>query len=278
MVAPTHYFKRFICVKIVILGLCLLAAYCSADQLAMRGWYFYDDPQQIILPVESPAPVYNSYRDYNEALKQEFEEVQDKAIYNPTPENIKAYNVSLRMLGNNASKFGLLTVTENWQDPKAGMSLSAPNGAGLQHDLDSQRQQIGEIVKRYAIFYFIARNCKYCELEANELKRLEYTYKVSVRVISLDGTNVAQYPNPTPDHGISQKLKVQQAGEILVFDSKTAQTTPLGFGYIHFDQIVQRMQTLFISGTANWNQYLTQEQPVLINRDLNETGATHEQN
>lgn len=261
----TNIFNRYIryIFKILILILC---NYSYAGLDAMHGWYFYEDPMVEVVPLKAEIPQYKSYRDYNEALKQEFEEVQDKAIYNPTPENIKAYNVALRMIGNNATKFGLLTVTQNWQDPKSGMSMSAPNGAGLQYDLDTQRQQIGEIVKRYAIFYFIAHDCKYCELEANELKRLEYTYKVSVRVISMDGTNLPQYPNPTPDNGISKKLQVKQAGEILAFDSKGNQITTLGFGYIHFDQIIQRMQTLFISGTANWNQYLNQEQPVLLNR------------
>ena len=231
----------------------------------MRGWYFYDDPK----PAEvKPKPVFKSYRGLNEEVKKEFEEIQDRAIYNPTPENIQEYNVALRKISNNAVRFGLLSVTENWQDPNSGLSLSAPNGAGLQHDLDSQRAQIGQIVKRFAIFYFIGKNCKYCSIEANELKRLEYTYNVSVRVVSMDGTTLPQYPAPTPDNGISAKLKVKEPGEILIFDSSNNQTTVLGFGYIHFDQIIQRLQTLFITGTANWNQYLNQAQPVMINRDL----------
>lgn len=230
------------------------------------GWYFYDDPKLQEMKKSNESPVYKSYREFNEALKEQFEEIQDKAIYNPTPENIKAYNLALRMISNNAVKFGLLSVTQNWQDPNAGISVSAPNGAGLQHDLDNERKQIGEIIKRYAVFYFISKDCKYCSLEANELKRMEYTYNISVRIISMDGSNLQQYPSPTPDKGISQKLGVKEPGEILVFDSNNNRTTVLGFGYIHFDQLVQRIQTLFITGTANWNQYLNQSQPVLLNR------------
>jgi conjugal transfer pilus assembly protein TraF len=242
--------------------------YAGTD--AMNGWYFYDDPRPIIFktPKNNESKTYGGYRQYNEELKNEFEEIQDKAIYDPTPENIKAYNVALRMISNNAVKFGLLSVTQNWQDPNAGISVAAPNGAGLQQDLDTQRKQINEIVKRFAIFYFIAKDCKYCSIEANELKRMEYTYNISVRVISMDGYSVPQYPNPTPDAGISKKLQVKEPGEILVFDSSNNKTTVLGFGYIHFDQIIQRIQTMFISGTANWDQYLTQPQPILINRDL----------
>ena len=264
-------------IRLIIVFLLYVPSISFAGTEAMQGWYYYDDPTLVVESVDKAPKQYNNYRDFNESLKQEFEEVQMKAIYNPTPENIKAYNVALRMLSNNAMKFGLLTVTQNWQDPNSGMSMSAPNGAGLQSDLDTQRKQIGEIVKRYAIFYFIAKDCKYCSLEANELKRLEYTYNVTVKVISLDGSSLPQYPTPTPDTGISKKLGVKEAGEILIFDSKNNNTTVLGYGYIHFDQITQRLQTLFITGTANWNQYLNQKQPVLLERNLKD-GANYESN
>lgn len=244
-----------------------LSTICYADDGAMRGWYYYDDPVQITQKVQAAQPVYKSYSDYNEAVKKEFEEIQDRAIYNPTPENIQAYNEALRSISNNAVKFAMLSVTKNWQDPNSGLSKMAPNGAGLQADLDKQRKQIGVLVKRYAIFYFIGQNCKYCSIEANELKRLEYTYNVSVRVISLDGTTVPQYPKPMADNGVSRKLGVTEPGEILAFDSTNNKTTVLGYGYVHFDQLIQRLQTMFITGTANWDNYLKQQQPVMIDRD-----------
>lgn len=247
-----------------------ISTICFADDGAMRGWYYYDDPVQDTQVTQKPQvtqPVYKSYSDYNEAVKKEFEEIQDRAIYNPTPENIQAYNVALRSISNNAVKFAMLSVTKNWQDPNSGISKMAPNGAGLQADLDKERQQISGIVKRYAIFYFIGQDCKYCSIEANELKRLEYTYNVSVRVISLDGTTVSQYPKPMANNGISKKLGVTEPGEILAFDSTNNKTTVLGYGYVHFDQLIQRLQTMFITGTANWDNYLKQQQPVMIDRD-----------
>lgn len=251
-----------------LMPLTIVVTDCLAGSLSMRGWYYYEEPQEIVISTESQrTPVYKSYREYNEALKQEFEEIQTRAIYNPTPENIQAYNQALRTISNNAVRFGMLSVTQNWQDPNAGISLSAPNGAGLQLDLDKQREQIGQIINRYAIFYFIDKNCKYCSVEVNELKRLEYTYNITVRVISMDGTTLPQYPEPTKDNGISKKLGVEEAGELMAFDANNNKTTVLGYGYIHFDQIVQRLQTLFITGTANWERYVRQKQPVVLNRD-----------
>lgn len=175
-------------------------AYADTD-IGGRGWYYYEDPQQESVTIQQPQ--YHNYREYNEAVKQAFEEIQDRAIYNPTPENVQAYNQALRTISNNAVRFGMLSVTQNWQDPNAGLSTTAANGAGLQLDLDKQRQQISQIIKRYAIFYFIDKNCKYCSVEANELKRLEYTYNVTVRVVSMDGSTLPQYPNPVMDKGMS---------------------------------------------------------------------------
>lgn len=255
--------------KALIFGL-ILPVLALADN-PMRGWYYYDDPKPESVQVESMLPPkYKSYSEFNEAVKREFEEIQNRAIYNPTPENIQAYNEALRAVSNNAVRFGMLSVTQNWQDPNAGISMSAANGAGLQLDLNKQREQIADIVKRYALFYFIDKDCKYCSVEANELKRMEYTYNITVRVISMDGSTLQQYPNPTMDNGISKKLGVKEAGELMAFDSTNNKTTILGFGYVHFDQIVQRLQTLFITGTANWDEYLNQKQPVVLSKDNNQ--------
>lgn len=255
--------------KALIFGL-ILPVLALADN-PMRGWYYYDDPKPESVQAESKLPPkYKSYTEFNEAVKREFEEIQNRAIYNPTPENIQAYNEALRAVSNNAVRFGMLSVTQNWQDPNAGISMSAANGAGLQLDLNKQREQIADIVKRYALFYFIDKDCKYCSVEANELKRMEYTYNITVRVISMDGSTLQQYPNPTLDNGISKKLGVKEAGELMAFDSNNNKTTILGFGYVHFDQIVQRLQTLFITGTANWDEYLNQKQPVVLSKDNNQ--------
>lgn len=256
-------------IKAIFYGL-MLPSLALADN-PMRGWYYYDDPKPESVQIESKLPPkYKSYSEFNEAVKREFEEIQNRAIYNPTPENIQAYNEALRAISNNAVRFGMLSVTQNWQDPNAGISMSAANGAGLQLDLNKQREQIADIVKRYAIFYFIDKDCKYCSVEANELKRMEYTYNITVRIISMDGSNLQQYPNPTMDNGISKKLGVKEAGELMAFDSSNNKTTVLGFGYVHFDQIVQRLQTLFITGTANWDEYLNQKQPVVLSKDNNQ--------
>lgn len=256
-------------IKALFYGL-MLPTLALADN-PMRGWYYYDDPKPESVQIESKLPAkYKSYSEFNEAVKREFEEIQNRAIYNPTPENIQAYNEALRAISNNAVRFGMLSVTQNWQDPNAGISMSAANGAGLQLDLNKQREQIADIVKRYAIFYFIDKDCKYCSVEANELKRMEYTYNITVRIISMDGSNLQQYPNPTMDNGISKKLGVKEAGELMAFDSSNNKITVLGFGYVHFDQIVQRLQTLFITGTANWDEYLNQKQPVVLSKDNNQ--------
>lgn len=253
--------------KRLLYCLILLTTLAHADSGAERGWYFYKDPIEV--PTESqtaPPPKYKNWTEYNDAVKREFEEIQNQAIYNPTRDNVQQYNQALRAVTNNAVRFGMLTTTQNWQDPNSGLSMSAANGAGLQNDLNDQRSQISDIVKRYALFYFIDKNCEYCSVEANELKRVEYTYNMAVRVISMDGTTLQQYPNPTTDTGITKKLGIQKSGQLVAFDSKTKKITTIGFGYIHFDQITQRLQTLFITGTANWDNYLKQSEPVYINR------------
>lgn len=259
MVKHFQYFKKITLILLII---------CNngfADKLAQRGWYFYDDPVFTKIPVKK-TPQFNSYQDMQDQINKEVQELQLQAIYNPTKENIHLYNTVIRRLGDFAFRFSMLATTDIWHDPDSGISQSAPNGAGAQSDLDKQRSQLSGLFQRVALIYFIDKNCKYCEIEANELKKLELSYNAAIRVVSLDGSTVSQYPNPMIDNGISKKLNVKKAGEIQIFDSQTNKTTILGYGYIHLDQILQRMQTLFITGTSNWNEYLKQKQPVLIER------------
>ncbi len=68
--------------KKFLIGSLLLTGLVNADPAAERGWYYYEDPQTIIPQVESqPKVQYPSWTAYNDAVKREFEEIQDRARY-----------------------------------------------------------------------------------------------------------------------------------------------------------------------------------------------------
>ena len=64
-------------IKALFYGL-MLPTLALADN-PMRGWYYYDDPKPESVQIESKLPAkYKSYSEFNEAVKREFEEIQNR--------------------------------------------------------------------------------------------------------------------------------------------------------------------------------------------------------
>lgn len=228
--------------------------YASPD--AQVGWFFYEKPLKVESQNAKPIPQFNNYKQLLDQAKAEYEEVEAKAILDPTPENIMLYRQAMQVISDRSAKLALLATTQNWQDPNSRISLQATGGAGLQQDLDSSRRDVADLVKRFGIFYFFSANCKYCSLEANEVKRLELNYGINIKAVSMDGSNLKQFPNALPDKGFSTALGVKKPGALVALDVVTGKSVIIGYGYMHYDAIIERLHTLFVSGTAYPEQYL----------------------
>lgn len=249
--------------SISIILMMAMSGYANADSTATQGWYYYET-RPIYMPESATQMPFTSYKQLLDEAKKEYEEIEAAAIVNPTSENIKAYRQAIQLVSDRTAKLAMLTATQNWQDPNSRLSTEAVNGSGLQQDLDGARQEYADIVKNYGIFYFISKDCKYCNVEANELKRLEVTYGISVMVISMDGSNLPQYPNPLQDNGFSANIGVSKAGALIAFDAKKKKPVVIGYGYLHYDEIMKRIHALFISGTAYPDSYINNDNPERI--------------
>lgn len=238
-----------------------ISGFSYASEDVERGWFYYEKPPQ----VESlQEPQFTSYKQLLDTVKAEYDEVEAKAIINPNPENVKAYREAMQLVSDKSAKVAMLTATQNWQDPNSRLSLQATGGSGIQQDLDKSRIANADIVKKYGMFYFFGKNCKYCDVEANEIKRLEATYGIHVMAISMDGSKLVQFPDAVADNGFSINLGINKPGALVAFDTTTRKAIPIGYGYLHFDEIMKRIQALFISGTAYPDKYVNSELPVKI--------------
>jgi conjugal transfer pilus assembly protein TraF len=255
-------FRQSIRAILVLIAICNVS-YASED--VERGWFYYERPPQIESQPSPPPPEYKSYKQLLDEVKAEYDEIEAKAIINPTPENIKAYRQAMQLVSDKSAKVAMLAATQNWQDPNSRISLQATGGSGIQQDLDKARTENAEIIRKYGIFYFFAKDCKYCEVEASEIKRLEATYGIHVVAISMDGSTLPGFENALPDNGFSTNLGVSKPGALIAFDSTTRKAIPVGYGYLHFDEIMKRIQALFISGTAYTDEYIKSDMPVKIN-------------
>jgi conjugal transfer pilus assembly protein TraF len=243
----------------------LLISSVNADNLATKGWYYYETPPVLQLESQDQQMFYSSKQLLDEA-KKEYEEIEAAAIINPSPDNIKAYRQAMQLVSDRTAKLAMLTATQNWQDPDSRLSVEAVNGSGLQQDLDTARREYSDIVKNYGLFYFISKDCKYCNVEANELKRLEMTYGINIMAVSMDDSTLPQYPNPLKDNGFSVNLGISKPGALVAFDVKKNKAVVIGYGYLHYDEIMKRIHALFISGTAYPDEYVKTDNPERISK------------
>ncbi|MBY0379506.1 MAG: conjugal transfer protein TraF [Burkholderiales bacterium] len=246
----------------IVLALLISQVYCSED--AQKGWFYYEQPPQI--ESEIVTPQYNSYKQALEAAKAEYSEVEARAIIDPTPSNVKAYRDAMQLISDKSARLAMLASTQSWQDPNSRLSQFAMGGSGGQQDLDNMRAEDGEIIKKYGIFYFYSKDCKYCNVEANELKRLENTYGIHVVTVSMDGSLLSQFPDAINDNGFSANLNIDKPGALVAFDSIKKKAITIGYGYMHFDEIIKRIQALFVSGTGDPSTYINSKLPVKIDK------------
>lgn len=246
----------------IILVLLMGQVFCSED--AQKGWFYYELPPQI--ESEIPTPQYNSYKQALEAAKAEYDEVEARAIIDPTPLNVKAYRDAMQLISDKSARLAMLASTQSWQDPNSRLSLFAQGGSGSQQDLDNMRTLDADIIQKYGIFYFFSKDCKYCSVEANELKRLENTYGIHVVAVSMDGSLLSQFPDAINDNGFSTNLNIDKPGALVAFDSIKEKAVTIGYGYIHFDEIIKRVQALFVSGTGDPSTYINSTLPVKIDK------------
>lgn len=254
-----------------------MASAALADPLAEQGWFFYKDPPQQKIESqpdtqENPEQ-FNSYKQLLNQARVEYEEAQAKAIVNPTQENIAAYRAATKVIIDQSARFAMLTGTQYWQDPDSGLAQQATGGKGLSQDISNMQEQNEEIVRKYGIFYFFASNCKYCSVEADELKRMEVQYGITVKAISMDGSSLQQYPSAIQDNGMSLNMGVKTPGALVVFDSNRNKPVVLGYGYMHYTEIFKRIHTLFVSGTADPDTYLKQNIVVPLDKYNNNNGS-----
>ena len=103
---------------------------------------------------------------------------------------------------------------------------------------------IREVSKDHAIFFFFRGDCPYCHAYAPILEQFASRFGFTVVAISLDGGAVPQFPAPRADNGISRSLGVSQVPATFLAQPFSGTITPLGFGVLSTDQLINRVAVI----------------------------------
>jgi conjugal transfer pilus assembly protein TraF len=259
--------KKGICVAIVLWS---NAGFASESKPFFndhaRGWFWYEDPEvELLEPQKDPTPdpkALNLKSDDKEAspkpktaierlneVQVYVKELKAKAILEPTPHNVKAYQEMQLRVVNQSQAFSDAWLRNVYLNPKLDESVRNPTAQGARFVVyENERIQKQQIIKdlknTYGLFYFYSGSCSYCKAFAPVIKQFADAYGWEVIAISLDGAPSDTFKNWQPDNGISKKWGVQTVPAVFAINPETDQVIPVANGFTSIDEMEKRIVTL----------------------------------
>jgi len=220
--------------------------YCGERKLGQ--WFYCERPKAkpSTAPQASAQPQQSSTARLKEITRQ-LDELKARAILEPTEANVIAYVRYQREQLDRASTFSDTWQRALWQNPDIDYTLQRPvstvgKRAWTDNRSATRDQVLSRLGQRYGMFYFFAQSCAACEVFSPILRSVADSHRITVMAVSTDGGPSRQFPNYVVDSGQRQRMGVPLATPALVlFDTVTRKTVPVGFGVMSADEVMERI-------------------------------------
>jgi conjugal transfer pilus assembly protein TraF len=227
-----------------------------------RGWHFYEDPPppppKPRVPEEPaappPAPPAGPQRAPElvqfDKFRQQVEEARQIAVMNPTEPHVRRYMEMEAQLVRQASAFSDVAQRVAWTTPSLDMTLEGRpvNARAIDiYDRDTRSQRstrVAALAPTHALFFFFRSDCPYCHAFAPVLERFARQHGLSVMPVSLDGGGIEPFSTHRVDNGIARTLNVQRVPAVYLAEPAAQRVTPVGFGVLSEEQLLERISTL----------------------------------
>jgi len=210
-----------------------------------RGWFWYEvEPEPAPEEPEIVPPVVELPPDQKPAgppvlsaawIRQYLEKFQERAIDNPTPENVAAFLYIQRVMMDKSQRFAEMVQNVVRQDPYLDQNTRRPIAAFGNNLFGREAQAarkalLEQIAQQAGIFFFFQGGCKQCEIQAPVLKGLQERYGFVVFPVSVDGMPLANgmYPNYVADQGQARALGVVKTPAMFLGRPAGKEIVPLG--------------------------------------------------
>jgi conjugal transfer pilus assembly protein TraF len=249
----------------------LAAVFLSSTTLAgnfydhkAEGWHWYeyryqesDVRDQKKNEVKStPEPKTSKLMTASEKLqsfKQEIEKRLHLALVYPTLENVKAYQEIQKVLMDRSELFSKLWMEVVYTNPHLDETIKHPVSQAARHVYLDERykrkeETIKALARKFGLFFFFKSSCPYCHQFAPIVKKFTQSYGWQVLAISMDGSQLPEFPQAQRDNGAAAKLNVTHLPTLLAVEPKSGKVIPLRFGMSSQDQIEDRIRVLVKTG------------------------------
>jgi len=244
--------------KVIIISL-ILNQSCAAQPWQNRdpqGWLWYKRaPQQRVLEIK-PKKKENddkdsstlSYRDRIKQVRENFEEIQSKAILEPTIENVRAFQRAQNAVLDKADEFQkMLMIAALIEANPITQSLSSTASRTIYYEEQAAEleRDIKNLARTYGLFFIFKNDCPYCHQFAPTVKELIDTYDFDYKAISKDGLPLKEFPEAVLDNGMIAKLNPEGIYPCLfLVNPRTGEVIPLAKGLINMPQLKENFKAI----------------------------------
>jgi conjugal transfer pilus assembly protein TraF len=220
--------------------------YCGERRLG--EWFYCTEPEPkspetvvSVLPSQSAA-------ERIAAISKQLDELKARAILEPTDANVIAYVRFQREQLDRASTFADTWQRALWQNPDIDYTLQRPvstvaKRAWLDNRSADRDAVLTSLGQRYGLFYFFAQSCGACEIFAPILRSVTDSHRMTVMAVSMDGGPSKEFPNYVVDSGQRRRMGLtgNETPALVLFDTVTKRTIPVGYGILTTDEIMDRI-------------------------------------
>ncbi|MBV2149972.1 conjugal transfer protein TraF [Sphingobium sp. AS12] len=224
------------------------AFYCRERRLGT--WFYCGTPRPAETERSAPPPEMAA-AERLAAITRQLDELKAQAILEPSEENVIAYVRFQREQLDRASTFSDTWQRALWQNPDLDYTLQRPvSTLGKRAWLDNRQADRSAVLtrlgERYGIFYFYAQSCGACDIFGPILRSVADSHRLAVMAVSMDGGPSRDFPNYVVDSGQRARMGVpgSETPALVLFDTATRRTVPIGFGIMSADELMDRIFVL----------------------------------
>ena len=248
--------------------LVLMTSTCQAiswNEQGTKGWLWYKATPKKPIPSKQPEKkdLPNSissdkdvkvitYRDRLKKEQEEFEEIQARAVMEPTLQNVQAFQKTQNLLMNQSENFGKIWMLASLLDARSYSESSNPYPVHRQVYKEKEDKKLDQRIKKFSksfgLFFIFKKECPYCHQFAPIVREFIDTYGFNYKAISPDGSPLPEFPDSVADNGAIQTINQEGIYPALyLVNPQTRDVIPLARGLVNITELRSNMKLIMDS-------------------------------
>lgn len=211
-----------------------------------KGWHWYDDPKA---SDESDNDDEENPITQMNAVRATIERALNKAVLNPSRDNVKNYISLQNQMAAKANQFDHSWQAVLLENPELNYSLIHPtNNLAKQVESDQthlfEENAIRQLAKNYQLYFFYRSTCPYCQRFAPIVRDFAASYGFNTLAITTDGISLPEFPDSYADQGESQIYGITVEPALFMVNPITHKAIRIATGLTSQDEIKQNIVAL----------------------------------